>query len=227
VGGESWLLLLPSEAGCVAAYEKQMGATTSMIRRREADDVLRKGFTAQDTWQTQVRATEVQMAFEKWVLEQENHSNLARKAYLSHLRAYATHPPSEWQYFSISKLQLGHLAKAFALREAPGVIRSKYKTSRNKASKEAAQQTGTEQPGRKRKRAVEAEEITVNAANGESSDSNEDDDKMEEPARRHLDFARNKATEARMYAKVREMGKLNRQKGILGAYGVDEYQIGV
>jgi ATP-dependent RNA helicase DDX31/DBP7 len=225
VSGESWLLLLPSEEGCVAAYEKAMGSgNRSTIVQREPDEILRKGFTAQDLYQTQIRATEVQMAFEKWVLESEEHATLARKAYLSHLRAYATHPPSEWQYFSISKLQLGHLAKAFALREAPGVIRSKHKMSRNKATKEAAEQAGTQQPGRKRKRATDVEE-TVNVGGAESSDDSDDDTK--EPARKHLDFARNKATEAKMYAKVREMGKLNRQKGVLGAYGVDEYQIGV
>lgn len=36
------------------------------------------------------------------------------------MRAYATHPSNEKHIFHIRHLHLGHLAKAFALREAPG-----------------------------------------------------------------------------------------------------------
>lgn len=50
---------------------------------------------------------------------------IARKAYLSHMRAYATHPSDEKHIFHIRKLHLGHLAKAFALREAPSVATAK------------------------------------------------------------------------------------------------------
>jgi ATP-dependent RNA helicase DDX31/DBP7 len=35
------------------------------------------------------------------------------------MRAYATHPSNEKHIFHIRHLHLGHLAKAFALREAP------------------------------------------------------------------------------------------------------------
>lgn len=213
--GESWLLLLPSEEGCIGHYEEGMERQGNAIERQEPNDVLNAGFTGQDTWQTQARATEVQMAFERWVMEDEQNATLARKAYLSHLRAYATHPPSERQYFSLSSLQLGHLAKAFALREAPGEIRSKYKSSTKAALK--GQSVGTQQPGKKRKRTVMTERS--------DNDSSSSDD--EQPMRKHLDFARNKQSEAKMYAKVREMGKQNRKGGVLGAYGVDEYQIGM
>jgi ATP-dependent RNA helicase DDX31/DBP7 len=44
---------------------------------------------------------------------------MARKAFASHLRAYATHPLDEKHIFHIRHLHLGHLAKSFALREAP------------------------------------------------------------------------------------------------------------
>jgi len=47
---------------------------------------------------------------------------MARKAFASHLRAYATHPSEEKHIFHIRHLHLGHLAKSFALREAPGTI---------------------------------------------------------------------------------------------------------
>lgn len=48
----------------------------------------------------------------------------ARKAFLSHMRAYATHPSDEKHMFHIRHLHLGHLAKAFALREAPTALKS-------------------------------------------------------------------------------------------------------
>ena len=47
---------------------------------------------------------------------------MARKAFASHLRAYATHPSDEKHIFHIRHLHLGHLAKSFALREAPTAI---------------------------------------------------------------------------------------------------------
>lgn len=48
--------------------------------------------------------------------------NLARKAFSSHVRAYATHPSNEKEIFHVKNLHLGHLAKAFGLREAPAGI---------------------------------------------------------------------------------------------------------
>ena len=44
---------------------------------------------------------------------------MARRAYLSSIRAYATHPASEKHIFHVRRLHLGHVAKSFALREAP------------------------------------------------------------------------------------------------------------
>ena len=45
-----------------------------------------------------------------------------RQGFRSHIRAYATHVKEERVYFDITQLHLGHLAKAFALREPPGGI---------------------------------------------------------------------------------------------------------
>ncbi|KAK3956648.1 P-loop containing nucleoside triphosphate hydrolase protein [Pseudoneurospora amorphoporcata] len=46
----------------------------------------------------------------------------ARQAFRSHIRAYATHVREERVYFDMTALHLGHMAKAFGLREAPGGI---------------------------------------------------------------------------------------------------------
>lgn len=49
-------------------------------------------------------------------------AELARRAFTSHMRAYATHPSNEKHIFHVRHLHIGHLAKAFALREAPKTI---------------------------------------------------------------------------------------------------------
>lgn len=46
----------------------------------------------------------------------------ARQAFKSHVRAYATHVKDERGYFDKGQLHLGHMAKSFGLREAPGGI---------------------------------------------------------------------------------------------------------
>jgi len=46
----------------------------------------------------------------------------ARRAFRSHIRAYATHVRDERGFFDITQLHLGHTAKSFGLREAPGGI---------------------------------------------------------------------------------------------------------
>eukprot|EP00842_Homolaphlyctis_polyrhiza_P000625 jgi/Hompol1/1563/HPOL_001735-RA len=67
----------------------------------------------------EVVATDLHMAFERYVLASPTNKQLAQKAFTSQVRAYATHASSERHIFHIKNLHLGHLAKSFALREAP------------------------------------------------------------------------------------------------------------
>lgn len=46
----------------------------------------------------------------------------ARQGFRSHIRAYATHVKEEREVFNMTELHLGHVAKSFGLREAPGGI---------------------------------------------------------------------------------------------------------
>jgi ATP-dependent RNA helicase DDX31/DBP7 len=48
--------------------------------------------------------------------------SLAKSAYLSFVRAYATHPSVEKSIFHIKKLHLGHIAATFLLDEAPKAV---------------------------------------------------------------------------------------------------------
>ena len=67
-----------------------------------------------------VLATEWQLDVERWIVTDRRAAELARKAFVSHVRAYATHVAKERYIFDVKELHLGHLAKAFALREKPG-----------------------------------------------------------------------------------------------------------
>ncbi|KAJ1038054.1 hypothetical protein NDA10_007488 [Ustilago hordei] len=135
--GESWLMVLPQELGWIdnvlephmtiqgptsndALIESKNKGYARKISSASIELILQQGFGGTSgTLEYQSRATGVQLAFERWVISGERPSLLARKAFLSHVRAYATHSAEEKQYFNVRALHLGHLAKAFALREAP------------------------------------------------------------------------------------------------------------
>jgi ATP-dependent RNA helicase DDX31/DBP7 len=63
---------------------------------------------------------------------------MARKAFASHLRAYATHPSDEKHIFHVRHLHLGHVAKSFALRDAPGTISGHGKSQGTAGGKKQA-----------------------------------------------------------------------------------------
>lgn len=50
------------------------------------------------------------------------------------MRSYSTHPLEEKRFFHIKNLHLGHLAKAFALREAPTAIAAASSSAKKKAA---------------------------------------------------------------------------------------------
>ncbi|OMJ21273.1 ATP-dependent RNA helicase dbp7 [Smittium culicis] len=83
-------------------------------------------------------ATELQLAFEKFVLSSNDATQLAKSGFTSSVRAYATHSPSQKHIFHIKNLHLGHYAKSFGLREAPKSIsvgNKIHSTSNNKQLK--------------------------------------------------------------------------------------------
>ncbi|KAG2338709.1 DEAD-domain-containing protein [Suillus weaverae] len=139
-GGEAWSIVAPSESQWVNWVEGQMrGDMTGeksdgdkaniTLEGASIENVLAKGFGGKGS-EYEARATEVQLSFERWVLRRKENAELARRAFTSHMRAYATHPSNEKHIFHVRHLHIGHLAKAFALREAPKTISDgKHKTT--------------------------------------------------------------------------------------------------
>lgn len=141
------IFLMPGkEEGYIDVLEKgysyRDGIGKGLVKRREGEEVLKKGFlvrrgggkkggenshddddddgTGTTTWEE--RATEWQLEVERWVIEDSSAGEMAKRAFVSHVRAYATHVAKERGIFDVKELHLGHLAKAFALRDRPGNI---------------------------------------------------------------------------------------------------------
>lgn len=139
-GGRSTLFLMPSEREYVALVQSKGLAPKS----RHWEGILRKYLSSQkglktsstrtvDNEDEELTSEEISadsdlkrrnMAWLERLQEQikQDHPilrGLAQKAYLSFVRAYATHPAAEKAIFHPRKLHLGHLAATFLLAEAP------------------------------------------------------------------------------------------------------------
>lgn len=95
------------------------------LTRTDATEILKRGFGGNvdpysKNWEE--KTTDWQMDVERWALENPKYLEMARRAFQSHVRAYATHVAAERSMFNIKELHLGHLAKSFALRDRPGKI---------------------------------------------------------------------------------------------------------
>ncbi|GAM34529.1 ATP-dependent RNA helicase [Talaromyces pinophilus] len=124
--GRAIVFLLPgSEEGYVDILKRSYRDGGKALTRQNANDVLKRGFggntdATSENWEE--KATDWQLDVERWALENPQSLELARRAFQSHIRAYATHVAAERNMFNIKELHLGHLAKAFALRDRPSKI---------------------------------------------------------------------------------------------------------
>ncbi|OSX66301.1 hypothetical protein POSPLADRAFT_1177733 [Postia placenta MAD-698-R-SB12] len=204
-GGEAWSILAPSEANWVKWVSEKMqgdgaakGKNITLVGV-SMEDVLREGFGGKGG-EYEERATDVQLSFERWVLKDKHNAELARKAYLSHMRAYATHPSDEKHIFHIRHLHLGHLAKAFALRDAPTAVRNAGNSSkRGKAPSYRTPPTRTKSKGN---------------GNGKGNKAMDSDDDLGV-----ID------AERRMEKVVRAQGRLTKKGGKMVSSGASEFQI--
>ncbi|KAG8628215.1 hypothetical protein KVT40_004088 [Elsinoe batatas] len=124
--GRAMIFLLP---GCEEGYVpilRESRREGLRVTAHSAEELLRRGFGPTSGvvdgkgggWEE--KATEWQLDVERWVLEDNGRLEMARRAYQSHVRAYATHVAKERGVFDMKQLHLGHLAKGFGLRERPG-----------------------------------------------------------------------------------------------------------
>lgn len=175
--GRAMIFLMP---GCEEGYvEVLKEGKPRNLTRHGADELLKKGFAPAagvvSTKSWEVAATEWQLDIERWAQEQPKHLEQARRAYQSHIRAYATHVAAERSMFDLKQMHLGHLAKAFALRDKPGSIRvpgqrpssatgAKTKEGRRSQAAKAARSAGDGPAGGQKRKAGSAMDDVDTAA---------------------------------------------------------------
>ncbi|KAI0790774.1 P-loop containing nucleoside triphosphate hydrolase protein [Abortiporus biennis] len=209
-GGEAWSFVAPTEVEWAKwVVEKMQGGVGTEhdsdfkkvnLDAVGMDSVLQNGFGGKGK-EFEERATEVQLSVERWVLSSKENIERARKAYLSHMRAYATHPSDEKHIFHIKHLHLGHLAKAFALREAPSAV-----TNANARAKKIK----TKDDHNPRNKVPKSDKNAAQKA--KRREWNNDEEILD--------------AEKRMEKVVREQGRLTKKGGkMLNSTGVSEFQI--
>lgn len=124
--GRALLFLQPGcEENYVEILKRGYRDGGKALTRTDATEILKRGFggnVESDSKNWEERTTDWQMDVERWALDNPEYLEMARRAFQSHVRAYATHVAAERSMFNIKELHLGHLAKSFALRDRPGKI---------------------------------------------------------------------------------------------------------
>lgn len=146
--GESLLFLLPSEVKYISALEERdigMQKLGLFDVLKHLDPRSGKKFNQSAV---QKVATDLQNNLEGKISENKTLKAIAESAFRSYIQSYATYPSRLKEIFHIKRLHLGHIAKSFALRDAPqqmkNVTADSGKSSRTKEKRFEAN-------GRKRK----------------------------------------------------------------------------
>ncbi|GFS14731.1 RNA helicase, partial [Elysia marginata] len=130
--GHSLLFLMPSEVGYVEELNKYKISITQFDYSAILKCLLQNisglpkptsNISGLQTPRTQEEAaTYLQDRFEECIIDRKPMHGLAAKGFQSYIRAYATYSKEVKDIFKVSDLHLGHVAKSFALREAPAQI---------------------------------------------------------------------------------------------------------
>lgn len=131
--GSSLLVLAPSEAEYVNSLashrinvsEMKMEAILSVLTSHDGFKGRRRGNQkpqAASPQEIQEQATALQTVFEDYVHSSERTVSWAKRALQSFIRAYTTYPQELKHIFHVRALHLGHVAKSFGLRDAPGKL---------------------------------------------------------------------------------------------------------
>ena len=119
--GNSLLFLQPSEKD----YLEELSKKSIVLKETLLDDLLgealstfvNKKMTKED------KATELQNYIEESLVKKSSCHKMATAAHFSFIQSYSTYPSIMKGIFHPKKLHLGHVAKSFGLREAPGKLK--------------------------------------------------------------------------------------------------------
>lgn len=132
--GKVVLLLFPSEVGFLDVLAQR----NIQLDKLELKSVLFKVFTiktqileartdpGQKLKTMEDFVTALQLIFESEVYKETALQAMAKKGFLSHIRSYASYPRALRHVVSFKALHLGHLAKAYCLRETPSTLGAQW-----------------------------------------------------------------------------------------------------
>lgn len=147
--GDALLFLLP---GTEEGYIELLKASTPPSHQ-SYESILQKAFMSKMELPVETtasisegdsyhdKAENLQLHVEQRLLTEPKQLELARNGFKSHIRAYATHTREERMHFDMTELHLGHTAKSFGLREAPGGIGSGLDRKAKKGAKKGHQRS--------------------------------------------------------------------------------------
>ncbi|RGP78584.1 ATP-dependent rna helicase dbp7 [Fusarium longipes] len=153
--GDALLFLLP---GTEEGYIELLKASTPPTPQ-SYDSILQKGMMTKLEFPVETtakpedgnsfhdKAEALQLHIEQRLLLDPKRLELARNGFKSHIRAYATHTKEEREHFDISELHLGHTAKSYGLREAPGGIGQGVERKTKKRTNKGVEKTAPDQAG--------------------------------------------------------------------------------
>lgn len=172
--GSSYLFLLPGiEEGYVDGKLRVVHPEGS-IRIVKYESVIQDAFgdnsevkksdpkSKEGKWD--MHATTWHLNIERWLLEDTSSHEVAKQAFTSHVRAYATHLSSEKTFFNVKTLHLGHLAKSFGLREPPKKLGTQASKPSLTERKESGKPRKLEDP---RKKMLRMAKLAAASANSE------------------------------------------------------------
>ena len=114
--GNSLLFLLPSET----KYVQILNKATITLSEMKLSNILKYLADGKKTRLVEDRAQRIQNSMEESISEDQELHQKAVLAYKAYIQGYATYPKSMKHIFHVKMLHLGHVAKSFGLRKAPG-----------------------------------------------------------------------------------------------------------
>ncbi|XP_054164746.1 probable ATP-dependent RNA helicase DDX31 [Oppia nitens] len=120
--GNAVQFVLPTETRFLELLQKELNINLKELNAKQLLKSLmlltfqRKVFTDEEY------ATELQSSYESALTADQDLQSLAKKAYLSYIRSYATYPKQISEQLPFKSIHLGHLAKSFALQESPKAL---------------------------------------------------------------------------------------------------------
>jgi len=123
--GSSLMFLQPSEKD----YLEKLSAQSIILSEYTLDNLLKDSLDSFSSKKMKIedKATEIQNFVEETLVKDRMQHKLAVAAYFSFIQSYSTYPSVMKGIFHPKKLHLGHTAKSFGLREAPGKLKEEPK----------------------------------------------------------------------------------------------------